>query len=103
LKESTRSAQWLLQAGVTSIRENLCKLQAHANHYQGLKDLMIDCSIVTFKRMTETFPPDHDEGSDSDDSDLNPMYPFKSRLMTIAYNRRMFERATDEGLIDLTD
>ena len=88
---------------MTSIRENLCKLQAHANHYQGLKDLMIDCSLVTFKRMIETFPPDHDGGSDSDDSNLNPMYPFKSRLMTIVYNRIMFERAINEGPIDLTD
>jgi hypothetical protein len=103
LKETTRSAQWLLNAGVTSVRENLCKLQAHANHYEGLKDLMIDCSIVTFNCMTATFPPECDEGSDSDDSDLNPTYPFETRLMTIAYNRRMFEQATDEGPIDLTD
>ena len=85
------------------MRENLCKLQRHANHYEGLKDLMIDCSVITFNRMTATSPPDCDDGSDSDDSDLNQTYPFESRLLTIAYNRKMFDQASNEGPIDLTD
>ena len=104
LKEITRSAQWLINAGVTSARENLLKLQAHGSYYDGCKAMMIDCCMATFSRMIDTLPPPvSNDGSESDDSDLNQTYPFESRLLTIAYNRKMFDQASNEGPIDLTD
>jgi hypothetical protein len=103
LKETTRSAQWLINAGVTSAHENLLKLQAHGSYYDGCKEMMIDCCMVTFSRMIDTLPPESNDGSDSDDSDLNQTYPFESRLMSISYARKMFDKASNEGPIDLTD
>ncbi len=57
---------------------------------------MIDCVILWYRRMVDTFPPDYGQGSD-------PIYKFECRLTTIELNLRAFKSAANQGPIDLTE
>ena len=94
-KESTRAARWLIDAGVTSARGSLEKLEKHSSSYEGMKLLMFDCVNMCYQIMIKRFPSEHHPGT-------NPIYNFEVRLSILELNRHTFQSNDGQGPIDLT-
>ncbi len=61
-----------------------------------MKEVVIDCAILCYKRMVDTFPPGHVQGSD-------PIDKFKDHLATIEFNCQAFKSNDDQGSIYLAE
>ena len=74
IKETTHAVRWLHESGINSVCNNLFQLEAHLEHVQGLKLLMVDLALLCHGRMMATIP--HANNYVSDDM----TYAFQHKL-----------------------